>query len=735
MRPIAFTIGDAEIALQRVTGHLALSELFQLTVEGTVDEEVAAATDLLGEPFSLTLEDPFEARVNLHGVVMSVERRTLGPNARELKMVLAPAVAPLTIGRNAKVFQEMTVVDAVDSVLSAAGISDYRWSIGESYPKRDYIAQYRESDWDFIERLLAEEGIYYTFELEDDVTTLVFADDSTSSPDLPGGAELPHRDASGTIAEAPSVGQIGLRSEVRHTGARLVDYDFAKPAVKLDETAGDTTRELYDYPGRFRESSEGARLTKVRLEGLRATGRTLVGHATTSRMRVGFIFEMTECPIDALNGRYLVTRIDLSEAEETTKATPGAVRTVAAGFTAIPADIPFRAPRPLRVTGDPRGPQPGVVVGPSGEEIHSDDQGRVRVQFHWDREGARDEKASTFMRVGQFALGGSMIMPRIGWSVLTHHHEDDVDLPHVSGHLYDGEHPPPYALPDNKTRTAWQTATSPGDGTSNEVRFEDAAGSEEVFINATKDMNVVVGDNKSEQVGVDHTHDIGANQSVSVGSNLTTQIVSTQSVSIGGSESITVTGDRGVTVTGSETDSIGGSRSVTTIMGQEIDATGGRSLTVGGSMLDISALGVNRLTLGTKSVTVGGSWISAAATGVAYATLGAGAETVGGAKICAGGSGVATTVKGAAAETVGGAYAIAAGGNASETSTGAMAVTVGGAFLGNAPKVQIEADSKIEIRVGGSSLIIKSSSIEIKSPTIAAPGASVKKKGSGIKHN
>ncbi|MCA9556166.1 MAG: hypothetical protein KC933_39435, partial [Myxococcales bacterium] len=117
MRPIAFTIGDAEIALQRVTGHLALSELFQLTVEGTVDEEVAAATDLLGEPFSLTLEDPFEARVNLHGVVMSVERRTLGPNARELKMVLAPAVAPLTIGRNAKVFQEVTVVDAVDSVL------------------------------------------------------------------------------------------------------------------------------------------------------------------------------------------------------------------------------------------------------------------------------------------------------------------------------------------------------------------------------------------------------------------------------------------------------------------------------------------------------------------------------------------------------------------------------------------------------------------------------------------
>jgi type VI secretion system secreted protein VgrG len=432
--------------------------------------------------------------------------------------------------------------------------------------------------------------------------------------------------------------------------------------------------------------------------------------------------------VESVNGRLLVVEVDLDVDEHRAGAE------VRRAFTAIPADTPFRAPRG-RVTASPRGPQTGVVVGAPGEEIHPDATGRVRVQLWWDREGKRDGQASTWMRVGQFALGGSMIVPRIGWDVLTHHHEGDIDAPFVLTHLYDGQHPVPYALPANKTRTAWQTATTPGGGSTNELRFEDKAGKEEMFVNASKDMNVVVGDKKGEKIGNNHAHSIGANLDVKVGSNLVYGVGAKQDVSVGGSETVSVAAKRSVTVGGAESASIGGSRSVTVISGLTQEAKGGRTLTVGGTLMGAAAMEINRTAVGTMNLTVGGSSIIAAATGLETTTGGAAAETIGGAKIQLGASGIETGVKGAAAETVGGAYVIAAGGNAGESATGTLAITVGGAFLANAPAVEIEADTEISIRVGASSLTVKPGSIEVKAPTLFSPGAVIDKSAGNIHHN
>jgi len=729
MAAVAITVGDFEAGVAELEGRIALSEPFRFRALVRAQSELPGIADLLGQAAALRLEDPFERTLSIHGLVTEVERDAGAAGAGALALTVEPVIAPLCIDRDCRVFHDLDVVAIVKEVLERGGVdaSAARWATTGSYPKRPYCAQYRESSWDFVERLLAEEGIYYWFELREGATTLVFADDSTAAPDLDGGAEIPFADAAGLRAARDCVTWVERRCALAVQGVRLRDHAFAKPRLRLEATAGSGPLERHDFPGRFDMPATGDRLARVRLEALRAQRAVTRGTTASTRLRTGHVLELVDHPLPLLNGRHLVTAVSYRWSGEGDRPP--------LAWEAIPADTPYRRALDRPLTAAPGGPQIGVVVGPAGGEIHSDRTGRVRVQLFWDREGARDERASTWMRVGQIPLGGSMIIPRVGWETLVGFHEGDADRPAVLSHLYDGEHPVPYPLPANKTRTAWQTATTPGGGSANEIRFEDAAGAEEIFINASKDMNVVVGDNKGETIGVNHAHQVGSNLERKIGDNLKLGVTSNQDVSIGGSESLTVSGKRVVSIQGSDTESVGGSRSVTVSGGSDLEATGGRSLSVGGSQMAASALGVNRTVLGSLDASIGGAWINAAALGVADVTGGAGALTVGGAKIDMGATGCKTAVRGALAETVGGAYVINAGKNVGESAEGALSVTVGGAFLGNAPEIQIEADSKISIRCGGATLTITPSSVEVKAPTLASPGATIKKKASKIEHN
>ena len=735
MRTVTLDIAGHAFTVSRLHGHTRLSTLFRFEITAFILEEPPPIADLLGQPFTLSLEDPFGRILAVHGTTMTVKRAVSPGGSAAYALSLGPSVAPLGVGKSSRVFQEMTAVDIVKDVLDKAGVpsSDVRWATSGSYPTRPYCAQYRESDLAFIERLLAEEGIYFWFEHTGDATVLALGDDSTAAPEIDEGAAIAFRDDDQMVATEASILRVRRTSRITSSKAALRDYNFDKPRLTLDSKDGDGAMEVYDWPGRFGVPSDGDRLATVALESIRAGAAVLHGETSTTRILPGLVFELTDHPIAAMNGRYLVESVTI-EATELRGGEASELGNVQLRFTAVPASTMFRAPRE-HVTRTPGGPQTGVVVGASGEEIHPDKSGRIRVQLYWDREGARDDKASTWMRVGQFALGGSMVIPRVGWDVLVHHHEGDIDAPVVATHLYDGQFPVPYSLPANKTRTAWQTATTPGGGSSNEIRFEDKAGSEELFINASKDMNIVIGDKKKESVAVNSTHTIGANHDVKIGSNAKYTVGVNQDVTIGASETLSVSGDRSVFIKGSETSTVGGSRTVTVTSGASLQSKASRTLTVGGTMLGAAAAAVTRSVLGSMSVTVGGSWIQAAAVGLADMTLGAGAETIGGAKILAAGGGASTNVKGALAETVGGAYVIAAGGNVTEGATGSQAITVGGAFVANAPNVLLEAQSEISVRVGGASLTIKSSSVEIKAPAIAAPGATIAKTASKIQHN
>jgi type VI secretion system secreted protein VgrG len=611
------------------------------------------------------------------------------------------------------------------------------WKVTRTVTERPYIVQYQESDWHFVERLCADEGIYYWFDLAEDATKLVFSDDSTTAPDMAGGAEIPYRDSANLDAAGDSVSEVKAGAILASDATRIIDYNPEKPKLALDSKAKADKGlfEVYDYPGRFAVPGEGDARAKRMLEALRAERSLLHGLTASARMRAGQLFEVVDHPVATLNGKLFCLSMAYHAAVSFTEGERGDVaQGLTAEWTSIPQSVPFRmrSTAPVRMTG---GPQTGVVCGPPGKELYLDDTGRERVQFYWDRVGQKDDKASTPMRVGQLPMGGSMVRPRVGWEVLVAHDEGNVDAPGILNHLYDGQYPVPYPLPANKTRTAWQTATTPGGGSSNEIRFEDKAGSEEMFLNASKDMNVVVGDNKDKKVGNNHAHEVGANHDIKVGSNDVVEVKVDQEVSVGAMESLTVTGSRTVGVTGSSSSTIGATRMLTATMGHSIDANGGRTMTVGGAMMSVACLGVSRAVLGSLSVTVGGAWLSAAVAGMGHVTGGASAETVGGAKICAAGKDTGISVRGAAAVTVGGAHITAAGGDLAESAGGSMRMTVGGAILANATSIDIEAESEIVVQVGGATLTIKSSSVELKAPALASPGAIVAKKGGKIHHN
>lgn len=732
---VTFDVDGKAIVVHRVDGTIAVSELFSIKVLGHETDLVTAA-ERLGKPGMLVVQPVVGPPLTIHGILTSVESRTDREADGEVHhhvFELRPAVAALTVGRDHRYFQNLDVVAIVKKVLELAGVDAALvvWKTDGTYRKRDYTTQWGESDWTFIERLLREEGLAYCFDFGESETKLVVFDDSVTAPEVEGGSILCVRE-SGMETDAEAVFNLKVRWATTPDQVILRDYNPVKPTVNQEAKVdtGTTKASRYDYPGRYGVPADGTGLAKRRLESLAARRCVLQGATNNPRLWPGRKVTIDESRFEALSSAF-VTGLSLTvlfaHAEGQGRAN--------FSFSAVPGSVPFRPPTNEDGAPTTSGPQTAQVVGPRGEELHTDESGRVRAQFHWDRLGKGDETSSTFMRVGQFALGGSMVRPRIGWDVLVEHHSGDADVPMLLSHLYDGEHPVPYALPANKTRSSWQTATTPGNGSSNEIRFEDKKGSEEIFINASKDMAVAIGDTKSKQVGNNHSHDIGSNSTITSGAERTIGVTTDQKFEVGAAETLSVSGGRSTGIGGSDTVTIGAARSVTVSSGTSIEATGGRSLTVGGSMIAVAGLGVSRAVLGSASVTVGGAWISAAATGLGNVTAGAGAETIGGAKLQIGVGGVTLGVKGALAETVGAAYVSAAGGNFGESATGAISITVGGAFIMNSPSIEIEAESEIKIVCGGTSLTITGSCIELKSPAVPQPAAMIASDGATIHHN
>ncbi len=461
----------------------------------------------------------------VHGLVHQAAQGESGKRLTRYRLTLVPQLAYLAHRTNQRIFQHLTVPQIIAQVLEEHGIQAdaYRFGLGPVvYPPREYCVQYDETDLHFIQRLCEEEGIHYHFQHGASGHVLVFGDDQTVFPRL---AATAYQQDSGLVADQPVIKRFGLRLETRTSRVTRRDYDFEKPRLTMEAAFHSEFQpdlEDYDYPGRFTERARGKHLSQRALERHRHDYELAEGESDQPRLVSGHFLPLTEHPRSDWNQLWLLTEV-LHEGKQPQVLEESVTSHVGSGdgfvqgyrnrFSATPWAIPFRPalrhPKP-KVLGS----QTAVITGPAGEEIHCDEYGRVKIQFHWDREAQADDKTSCWLRVSSSWAGdryGGIAIPRVGMEVLVTFLEGDPDQPLVTGCLYHKEHQVPYDLPANKTRTVFKTLSSPGGGGYNELRIEDRKGAEQIYLHAQRDWDENIEHDQKIRVGHERHDTVEAN--------------------------------------------------------------------------------------------------------------------------------------------------------------------------------------------------------------------------------
>ncbi len=497
-------------------GQEALNQPYSFELELVSEKADWSLEQLLHRPAWLSLAP---GGPGIHGLLGAIAQGDSGKRLTRYRVELVPRLAYLAQRTNSRIFQHLSVPQILVRLLEEHGILEgaYRLALGPTpYPARDYCVQYGESDLHFLDRLCEEEGIHYHFEHQPEGAVLVFGDDATSFPRLAATAYHP---GSGQVAERPVIRRLQVGLQTRSSQLTLRDQDPLQPRLRLESRSDaeqQPTLEHYDFPAGFRDRTRGKQLSARGLEALRADSQAAEGQSDQPTLSTGHFLPLTEHPRADWNQLWLLTRIDhqglqpqvLEEGLGTPRLLPapgddGWTQGYRNSFQAIPWQLPFR---PARRHPKPRllGQQSAVVTGPAGEEIHCDALGRVKVQFHWDRESQADERTSCWLRVASGWAGnghGALSVPRIGMEVLVGFLEGDPDQPLILGCLYHAEHRPPLELPRDKTRSSFKSLSSPGGGGYNELRVEDRHGQEEIHVHAQRDWD--------EHIRHDHRSEIG----------------------------------------------------------------------------------------------------------------------------------------------------------------------------------------------------------------------------------
>jgi type VI secretion system secreted protein VgrG len=552
----------------RVTETHVMGYPAEAAVEAILTEEVPLA-DLVGCKAQLIVSSPDGPTRTFWGVVESAElhgtavSEGVASNPQyTLHVVSRLALMDRSVG--CRIFQDLTVKEIIQDVLVTHGYdaAQVEWKLSATYPKREYCTQYHESALNFVSRLAESEGIYFyaRMDAEAEDEKLMFAD---KSPEAAPEWTLPLRHPSQMMAEQSAVYRLNERQTLVSGKVTLNAYDFKRPSldqVSSKEAATLTDLELYDFSDDYVEPSEGKRLAQVRLEAEQAKHRTFTIHSDSQDLHIG-----DKLTIEAPDGSadYFVTGIrhrydrqgDL-EAEGMPSPQPKAGqerqfrRFYWVEATLIPLDVPYRlvATHPAPVI---YGPQTATVVSVKDaqmEEIHCDEHGRCKVKFHWDLSEEFFDHASCWMRVTQLQTSGSMILPRVHWEVLVEFLEGNPDFPYITGRIYNGTFMPPYALPEGKTRTSIKTASTPGGGGTNEIRFEDKAGSEEIMIHSQYNTVINAANNRKKVVNQNETLTIGNNATLEIGSNSKTKVTHGWKHSVGANQDLSVGANRSVEV-------------------------------------------------------------------------------------------------------------------------------------------------------------------------------------------
>jgi len=526
---ISSPLGPDVLLLKNMGGGEELGRLFEYELQLTSNDAAIDLNQLLGKPMGLSLQLNDGGERHFHGIVSRCSQNVDLGQFASYQVTLRPWLWLLSRTSDCRIFQNLSIPQIIKQVFRDLGFSDFEDTLSQPYREWEYCVQYRENSFDFVSRLMEQEGIYYFFRHEKDRHVLVLADAYGAHSTVPGYEAVPYYPRDEQQRERDHIFDWHLAQQVQPGSLELNDYDFQRPSARIDvrsvmprpHTAGDYP--LYDYPGTYVQSQDGEHYARTRIEALQSLHERVELSGNARGLGSGHLFSLSGFSRHDQNREYLIVGARYSIVQESLESGGGGGGAqFESGLTCIDAQQSFR---PLAETLRPivKGPQTAIVVGPSGEEIWTDQFGRVKVHFYWDRHDQSNENSSCWIRVSQAWAGknwGSMQIPRIGQEVIVSFLEGDPDRPIITGRVYNAEQSVPYDLPANATQSGMKSRSSKG-GTPanfNEIRMEDKKGQEQLYIHAERNQDIVVEVDESHSVGHDRNKSVGRDETVTIGS-------------------------------------------------------------------------------------------------------------------------------------------------------------------------------------------------------------------------
>jgi len=597
--------------LVEFSGHEHLSRLSAFSLRLKSKKPDISANKTLGQNVTIRVELERSKSRYFNGYVTRwsgvTEIRDSIAGAKETKAYLYEAVVHpwlwfLTRQSNSRIFQDKTVLQIVEEVFKGhGGLASFKNKTSGSLPTWEFCCQYRETDFNFVSRLLEQEGIYYFVEHENGKHAVTLVNNSSIHAPYPGYAEV--RFDQEDRADSEMLSTWNAQQEIQPGRYTVDDYHPLTPRTVLQKFADRPAAhpygkyEFYDYPAEYDKPADGDFYAKVRIDELHTQYQTFSGSGDVRGFQVGCIFTLSRHPAEAFNAKHLIVGVTYAATGNAETSGGGTGFSFSSSISAIPFQQQYRPPR---ITPKPlvQGPQTAVVVGPAGEEIYTDKHARIKVQFRWDRYGKADQTSSCWIRVAQSWAGngyGALALPRIGQEVVVEFLEGDPDWPLVTGSVYNAENKPPYTLPDEQTRWGLKSRSSKGGGASNfnELRFEDKKGSEEIYLHAEKDQTLYTKKKRTEYVGDESHRNVKKDVFDKLEADLHSDIKGDELTKVGGGVHLTVAqgweGKIGTKM------AVNAGQEIHLKAGMKLVLEAGAQLTlkVGGSYIDIGPAGVS----------------------------------------------------------------------------------------------------------------------------------------------
>jgi type VI secretion system secreted protein VgrG len=612
---IATPLGDDVLILQSFKLVEEISRPFVVEAKLYSEEVDLEFEAIVGENVTIRMEtDQGDTRF-INGYVSRFAQGS-GDSANIYYATIVPWLWFLTRSADCRIFQNKSIPEIIKEVFADFGCSEMvEDALTGDYQKLEYVVQYRETAFNFVSRLMEHEGIYYFFQHEDGKHKLVLADSPSAHTEVENYETVPCQ--AGDHMDLQGITEWSLEKRVMPGRHALLDFDFKVPGKDLNAEKELKAKhafadmEVFDYPGDYIEKVQGDARAAVRIEELAM--HHCIGRAKSDArgLTVGCKFTLSNPPRPDHEGDYVITSMVCEVTEDSFgQRTNIPTELFKSRFTCIPADVQIR---PRRITPKPiiNGPQTAIVTAPDGEEIMTDEFGRVKVKFHWDRFSASDDTSSCWIRVAQLWAGkkwGAMFIPRKDQEVIVEFLEGDPDRPIITGRVYNGECMPPYPLPESKTISTIKSNTSKGGEGFNELRFEDKQGSEQIYIHAQKDMEIEVKNDRKVKIGNDHheiivndSHtEIQHNRSIKVDNDHMEEIGNDRNLKVNGKEAVKIIGSQSVQVDGDVHQEIGGDHNVQCAKQISIKAdtlviecNSNITLKVGNSYIAIDSSGIN----------------------------------------------------------------------------------------------------------------------------------------------